>query len=177
MRLILDHRSVLQYYWSIRRPQSKELSWLTFFKIALIDVHFIAETNSVAPLLWMGREVGDCQYFLQWLLGLNHNFNRLDHRHEPHGACVQVLPDAVFQQLNADHVFVPSPGHSQQVNEGINRSRSVPSPPQPFQRGHPGVVPTFHYSLCDELCEFPFAEDSVGNVESGVFPDHGSSNV
>ena len=82
-------------------------------------------------------------------------FYWLHHRHYPLCALIQVLPNAVLQQLHADDVFVSSSRNINQINEFVYCLGSVAAPFQPHNCEQSGVVPPKNNSLFYELSDLP----------------------
>ena len=91
--------------------------------------------------------------------------HRPQHRHDPPGGLVQVLPEAVLQKgvFNGIVRF----GHPHPVAEIADGFGGIPPPPQAAQGGHAGIVPAGHPALLHQLAQLALGHDGVVDAQPG----------
>ena len=90
--------------------------------------------------------------------------HRLDHRHDPLGGLVQILPEAVLQESELNGVG--GLGHAHPVTEVADGLGGVAPAAQTAEGGHPGIVPAGDPAFLHQLAELPLGQHRVVNAQS-----------
>ena len=133
-------------------------------EIAPLDPYLAAERHPAAS----GRLVlGIIDAFDGFLLVLgivrDDYFQRIEHRHAPFGALVQVLAHAELEQPQIDHVVAL--GYAHLVGEHTNALGGIAPTAERADRRHPGIVPARHDTFLHQLKQLALAHHRIGQIQ------------
>ena len=107
------------------------------------------------------------ELFLALGVVVDHELQRVEHRHAARRDLVQVLAHAVFEDREVDDLV--RLGHADALGEDAEALGRVAAAARAGERGHARVVPAVDGLLIDELDQPPLAQDHVGEVEAREF--------
>jgi hypothetical protein len=103
--------------------------------------------------------------FLDLVFGVivDHDTQRVKHRHDARSALVEIVTDAELQQRHVDSAVAL--GNADTLAKVLDRLGRVTAPAQTRKRRHARVVPAAYMAFLDELQELSLAHHRIGHVE------------
>ena len=134
-------------------------------KVALFDIHLARERNLARARRFVARVVRHLK-FLALVRGVvgDDQLDRLGHRHAAQRGLVELLADAVLEQLDVHERIRLC--HARALDEVQNGARRIAAAAQRAQRGHARVVPALDVVLKHQLAQIALAHHRVRHVQA-----------